>query len=228
MAPTDNIDLAVDAAPAIGGAGAAEILVIACGALAREIIDFRSANGLDWVDIACLPANLHNRPERIPEAVREKIRTNKNQYRSIFVAYGDCGTGGVLDKVLAEEGVERIGGPHCYAFYSGQAAFRAITDEDPAAFFLTDYMVRHFDRLIIEGLGLDRYPHLLGDYFGNYTKVFYIAQIKDPGLEAKAQLAAKRLELGYEYRFVGLGELGDFLISAAADSDKRQNERPAR
>ncbi|MEJ2121937.1 MAG: DUF1638 domain-containing protein [Alphaproteobacteria bacterium] len=202
-------DLSVDAAPLLEAEGTAPALVIACGALAREIVEFRAANGFRHLDIACLPAKLHNRPQLIAEAVREKIRAHKAKYRSIFVAYGDCGTGGDLDKVLAEEGVERIGGPHCYAFYTGQAAFEAITDEDPTSFFLTDYMVRHFDRLIIEGLGLDRFPDLLNDYFGNYTNVIYIAQA-----------AAERLGLGYVYRFVGFGELGDFLNMAAAEKEK--------
>jgi Protein of unknown function (DUF1638) len=211
-------DLSVDAAPLLEGDGQARALVIACGALAREIVEFRAANGFQHLDIACLPAKLHNRPQLIAEAVRERIRAHKGNYRSIFVAYGDCGTGGDLDKVLAGEGVERIGGPHCYAFYTGQTAFEAITDADPTSFFLTDYMVRHFDRLIIEGLGLDRFPDLLGDYFGNYTNVIYIAQTEDPALEVKAKAAAERLGLGYIYRFVGFGELGEFLTSAAAEN----------
>jgi len=214
-------DLSIDAAPVLEGSGGnggkARALVIACGALAREIVEFRAANRFEHLDIACLPAKLHNRPQLIAEAVREKIRAHKARYRSIFVAYGDCGTGGDLDKVLAEEGVERIGGPHCYAFYTGQTAFEAITDADPTSFFLTDYMVRHFDRLIIEGLGLDRFPDLLDDYFGNYTNVIYIAQTEDPALEAKARAAAGRLGLGYVYRFVGFGELGGFLETAAAE-----------
>jgi len=217
-----DIDLSIDDAPVFKSEGTPRALVIACGALAREIVEFRAANRFEFLDIACLPAKLHNRPQWIPEAVREKIRANKDKYRSIFVAYGDCGTGGLLDKVLAEEGVERIGGPHCYAFYTGQDAFEKITDDDPTSFFLTDYMVRHFDRLIIEGLGLDRFPDLLNDYFGNYTNVIYIAQTKDADLEVKARAAAERLGLGYLYRFVGFGELGDFLNAAAADKNERQ------
>jgi len=217
-------DLSIDDAPVFegpgGNEGKARALIIACGALAREIVNFRAANGFQHLDIACLPAKLHNRPQWIAEAVREKIQANKAKYRSIFVAYGDCGTGGDLDKVLDEEGVERIGGPHCYAFYTGQAAFEAITDDDPTSFFLTDYMVRHFDRLIIEGLGLDRFPDLLNDYFGNYTNVIYIAQTKDPALEVKARAAAERLGLGYVYRFVGFGELGNFLTAAAAEKEE--------
>ncbi len=224
MAPTTQIDLSIDDdaefKAELKSDGAARALVIACGALAREIVDFRAMNDFIHLDITCLPAKLHNRPQLIPQAVGDKIRANKGKYHSIYVAYGDCGTGGTLDKVLEEEGVDRIGGPHCYAFYTGQSAFEAITDDDPTSFFLTDYMVRHFDRLIIEGLGLDRFPELRDDYFGNYTNVIYIAQTRDADLEAKAEAAAERLGLGYIYRHVGFGELEAFLETAAASSDK--------
>ena len=217
-----HTDLSVDDEAAFASAGPARALVIACGALAREIVDFRAANNFEHLDITCLPAKLHNRPHLIPEAVRAKIRANKARYRAIFVAYGDCGTGGLLDKVLEEEGVERIEGPHCYAFYTGQDTFAAITDDDPTQFFLTDYMVRHFDRLIIEGLGLDRWPELRDDYFGNYTNVVYISQIRDEALEAKARVAAERLGLNYVYRHVGYGELAGFIGAAAAAGENQE------
>ena len=216
MATPEQADLSVDAEAAFASAGPARALVIACGALAREIVDFRAANGFQHLDITCLPAKLHNRPHLIPEAVRAKIRANRERYRAIFVAYGDCGTGGLLDAMLEEEGVERIDGPHCYAFYTGQEAFAAITDDDPTQFFLTDYMVRHFDRLIIEGLGLDRWPELRDDYFGNYTNCVYISQVRDAALEARAREAAARLGLGYVHRHVGYGELAGFVETAAA------------
>ena len=219
-AETVQPDLSVDDEAAFASAGPARALVIACGALAREIVDFRAANRFDHLDITCLPAKLHNRPHLIPEAVRAKVRANRSRYRAIFVAYGDCGTGGALDKVIEEEGVRRIEGPHCYAFYTGQDAFAAITDDDPTQFFLTDYMVRHFDRLIVEGLGLDRYPELRDDYFGNYTNVVYISQIRDAALEAKARVAAERLKLGYVYRHVGYGELATFIEAAAAAGEE--------
>ena len=220
MAPPAHTDLSVDDEAAFSSAGPARALVIACGALAREIVDFRAANGFEHLDITCLPAKLHNRPHLIPEAVRAKIQANRARYRSIFVAYGDCGTGGLLDKVLEDEGVERIEGPHCYAFYTGQEAFAAITDDDPTQFFLTDYMVRHFDRLIIEGLGLDRWPELRDDYFGNYTNVVYISQVQDADLEAKARVAAERLGLNYVHRHVGYGELASFIETAAAAGEE--------
>lgn len=183
------------------------MLLIACGALAREIVDLIERNRWAAFDVACLPAKWHNTPDKIPEAVRAKIREAKPNYRSIFVLYGDCGTGGLLDKVLAEEGVERIEGPHCYAFFSGNDAFAAKADDEFMAFYLTDYLARHFDRLIWKGLGLDRHPELLPDYFGNYEKVIYLAQTRDEDLAKKAMAAAKRLGLAYEYRYVGYGEL---------------------
>ena len=134
-------------------------------------------------------------------------RAGRCRYKSIFVLYGDCGTGGLLDKLLAEEGVERIDGPHCYAFFSGNAAFAAKAGDEITAFYLTDYLARHFDKLIWSGLGLDRHPELLPMYFGNYTKIVYLAQTRDEDLAKKAMAAASKLGLAYEYRFTGYGEV---------------------
>lgn len=205
-----------DEAPVLGRTETAGTLLIACGALAREIVQLIRLNRLDHLDVQCLPAKLHNRPGAIPDAVRAKIHANRGRYDRILVAYADCGTGGLLDSVLAEEKVERIGGPHCYAFYAGQAAFERLTDEEVGTFFLTDYMVRHFDRLIFQGLGLDRHPHLRDDYFQHYKRVVYLAQTEDPALQSKAREAADRLQLAYEFRLTGLNELGAF-IEAAKD-----------
>jgi hypothetical protein len=191
----------------------AQVLLLACGALAREIVDLIERNKWQAFDIQCLPAKWHNTPQFIVPALREKIRANKADYKSIFVLYGDCGTGGQLDAMLAEEGVERIDGPHCYAFYSGNAAFDARGDEDMRCFFLTDYLARHFDKLMWQGLGLDRHPELLPDYFQHYEKVVYLAQTKDEELERKAEAAAAKLGLQYEYRFTGYGELASDLLS---------------
>ena len=130
------------------------------------------------------------------------------------MVYGDCGTGGVLDRVLAEEGVERIEGPHCYAFYRGVDAFLAEADAEPGCFYLTDFLARHFERLVIEGLGLDRHPELLPLYFGNYTKLVYLAQTADPERAQQAKAAALRLGLAYEKRVTGYGGLADFLRQA--------------
>src|SRR5947208_3263146 len=145
----------------------AAVLVIACGALAREIVALRRANGWTELDVTCLPATLHNRPERITDAVREKIRAHRDRYASIFVAYGDCGTGGALDAMLAEEGVERIPGAHCYEMFAGSTVFATLADDEPGTFYLTDFLVRHFDRLVIRGLGIDRHPELRDQYFRN-------------------------------------------------------------
>jgi hypothetical protein len=187
--------------------GARKILVIACGALAREALALR----LDHIDIACLPAQLHNHPQRIPEAMRAKIRANRSSYDEILCLYGDCGTGGELDRVLAEEGVSRIEGAHCYAFYAGEEAFSRLMEEEPGTFFLTDFLARHFDALVIRGLGLDRFPELRDDYFGAYRRLVHLAQFDDLGTEAKARAAAERLGLAYERRFTGLEGIRAFL-----------------
>jgi Protein of unknown function (DUF1638) len=192
----------------------ARTLLIACGALARETLAAIEANGLRHVEVTCISALLHNRPERIPAAVRAKIREHRATYDRILVLYADCGTGGGLDRVLAEEGVERIGGPHCYAFYAGQKAFEELADAEPGTFYLTDFLTRQFDTLVIEGLGLDRHPELLSMYFGNYRRLVYLAQTADEELQAAARAAAERLGLAYEYRFTGLGELAGFVRAA--------------
>ena len=186
-------------------------LLIACGALAREVIELIRLNGWRHMTVSCLPAAWHNTPAKIPEGVRNKIRDARDRYDTIKVLYGDCGSGGLLDAVLEEEGVERIPGPHCYAFYAGLEAFDSLAEDEPGTFYLTDYLVRHFDRLVIEGLGLDRHPELRDDYFGNYTAVLYLAQTEDPALEAQARAAAERLGLAYRYRFTGMGGLGEFM-----------------
>lgn len=197
-------------------------LLIACGALAREILALIEAHGWSHMTLTCLPAQFHNRPGKIPEAVRGKIRENRARYDRILVVYGDCGTGGLLDAVLEEEGVERIPGPHCYQFYMGTPDFEALTAAEPGSFFLTDYLVRHFDRLIIEGLWLDRHPELRDDYFGNYRKLVYLAQVEDADLRRRAEAAAERLGLAFEHRVTGYGELAEFLAAAAPDQDSAE------
>jgi hypothetical protein len=207
LKPSDEFDFT---------AGRGDVLLIACGALAREIVDLIERNRWAAFDVACLPAKWHNTPQFIVPAIREKIRAAKGKYRAIFVLYGDCGTGGELDRLLAEEGVERIDGPHCYAFFSGNDAFAAKADDDLTAFFLTDYLARHFDRLIWQGLALDRHPELLPMYFGNYTKIVYLAQTRDEEIAKQAMAAAKKLGLAYEYRYTGYGELERDMKARAA------------
>src|SRR6185503_2916838 len=192
------------------------VLVIGCGALARELVAVIDQAGLANVDLTCLPATLHNRPGGIPAAVRAKIQEARPRYERIFIAYADCGTGGLLDRMLADEDVERLPGAHCYEFYAGTPAFTAMTDEDPATFFLTDFLARNFDRLVIRGLGLDRHPELLATYFGNYHRLVYLAQTEDPALVVAARRAARRLGLAFELRRTGYGDLATSLRLAAA------------
>ncbi|HEY4634549.1 MAG TPA: DUF1638 domain-containing protein [Candidatus Limnocylindrales bacterium] len=193
---------------------APRVLVVGCGALARELVTLTA--DLPNVDVTCLPATLHNRPGGIPAAVRDRIRRRRAGYDRVFVAYADCGTGGMLDPVIEEEGVERLAGAHCYEFYSGRADFARLTEEEPATFFLTDFLARNFDRLVIRGLGLDRHPELRDQYFGNYRRLVYLAQIDDPSLVAAARRAARRLGLRFEHRRTGFGELATTLGAVAA------------
>lgn len=185
----------------------ATILVIACGALAHEIVALRKANSWSHLDVKCLPAELHNMPGHIPGAVREKIRANRKRYDLIFVAYGDCGTGGQLDTVLKEEGVERIPGAHCYEFFATHAVFEVLAEAEPGTFYLTDFLLRHFDRLVICGLGLDRHPELYEQYFGNYRRLVYLAQVESQERIAAARVASERLGLEFSYRCTGYGDL---------------------
>ena len=191
---------------------ARSVLVIGCGAIAKELLTVVSRNGLQGIKVECLPAILHNRPEKIPGAVRSRLEA-AGGYDKVFVAYGDCGTGGMLDKVLEEFGVERLPGAHCYQFFAGLDLFDSIHDDDPGTFYLTDYLTRHFDRLVWQGLGLDRHPELLEDYFGNYRRMIYLAQTDDPGLTVEAMAAADRLGLSFERRLVGYGVLEPTLVS---------------
>ena len=184
------------------------VLVIACGALAKEIIELKRLNGWSHLRIQCLPAHLHNRPEKIPCAVRATIEEFRVEFDNIFVAYADCGTGGALDKVLTELGIERLAGAHCYEFYSGAAAFAALADEEPGTFYLTDFLTRHFDRLVKKGLGLDRHPELLATYFGNYRRLVYLSQTDSAELEQAARKHADYLGLDYDHRHTGLDSVG--------------------
>ena len=200
---------------ASGAPDPSRVLIIGCGALARELVAVIDQAGLTNVDLTCLPATLHNRPDGIPAAVREKIRGARPRYERIFIAYADCGTGGLLDLDLADEGVERLPGAHCYEFYAGSAAFAAMSAEEPGTFYLTDFLARNFERLVIVGLGLDRHPELLPTYFGNYRRLVYLAQTDDPELVTAARRAARRLGLPFEIRTTGYGDLASSLINAA-------------
>ncbi|WP_299544283.1 DUF1638 domain-containing protein [uncultured Roseibium sp.] len=187
------------------------VLIIACGALAREIIAIRDLNGLDHIDLTCLPAKLHNTPDRIPDEVRRAILMNQDVYSEILIGYGDCGTGGLLDRVLEETGAKRIEGAHCYAFFSGLEEFEKIAEEELGTFYLTDFLARHFQTMVIEPLGLDWHPHLRDMYFAHYKRLVYLAQTDDPSLEQAAKEAAERLNLTFELRRTGYGMLSTFL-----------------
>lgn len=190
-------------------------LLIACGALGREIAALRRANGWQTLDVHCLPAQLHNRPELIAPAVREQIRANRARYAQIFVVYADCGTRGTLDAVLKEEGVERLPGAHCYEFLATPRVFAQLADAEPGTFYLTDFLLRHFERLVVRTLGLDRHPELVREYFRNYRKLVYLAQVETPGAIERARQIAERFGFAFEYRFTGYGELGTRLAQLA-------------
>ncbi|SPH18113.1 hypothetical protein DEA8626_01643 [Defluviimonas aquaemixtae] len=181
------------------------ILLIACGALAREILDLKAANGWTHLDLTCLPAKYHLWPEKITDAVTEAVAKHRDAYDDIFIVYADCGTGGGLQSRCAELGVEMIAGPHCYSFFEGNDAFAAR--DEFTAFYLTDFLVRQFDAFVWKPMGLDRHPQLRDMYFGNYEKLVYQAQTDDPALDAKARDCAERLGLAYERRFTGYGDL---------------------
>lgn len=191
------------------------VLLIACGALAHEVLALKRANNWQHLDLQCLPANLHLYPDRITDAVAKAVTANRADYDSIFVLYADCGTGGQLQARCQALGVEMIEGPHCYSFFEGNAVFAAHPDEF-TAFYLTDFLVRQFDAFVWRPMGLDKHPQLRDMYFGNYTKLVYQAQTNDPALDAKAEDCARRLGLAYERRFTGYGDLAVAMRQAAA------------
>jgi len=197
--------------------GAGQVLLIACGALAREILDLKAANGWNHLDLTCLPAILHNHPERITDAVRAAVARHRDDYASIFVVYADCGTGGQLQTACDAMGVQMIAGPHCYAFFEGTEGFIRRAETEFTAFYLTDFLVRQFDAFVWRPLGLDRHPGLRDTYFAHYTKLVYQAQTDDPALTALAQDCAARLGLPFERRFTGYGELATALAEVARD-----------
>ncbi|UYV39310.1 DUF1638 domain-containing protein [Rhodobacteraceae bacterium D3-12] len=193
----------------------ARLLLIACGALAREILALIEINGWTHMDLRCLPANLHLYPEKITDAVAETVAKHRDAYERIFIVYADCGTGGMLQKKCDDLGVEMIPGPHCYSFFEGNDAFAARGDEDMRSFYLTDFLVRQFDAFIIKPMGLDRHPELRDMIFGNYETLVYQAQTDDPALVEKARAAATRLGLAFEHRPTGYGDLATILKDQA-------------
>lgn len=187
------------------------ILLLACGALAREILDLIKLNNWSHMDLTCLPAIFHIHPEKIAPAVREAVAKHRDSYADIFVVYADCGTGGQLQNTCDELGVQMIAGPHCYSFFEGNERFAQFAEDEFTAFYLTDFLVRQFDAFIIKPMGLDRHPELLEMYFGNYEKLVYQAQTDDPNLTEKAKVCADRLGLAFERRFTGYGDMASAL-----------------
>ena len=209
----DDKTLTTQGLPAQGNG---RILLLACGALAHEIIALQKANGWSHMDLQCLPAIFHNHPEKITPAVEQAATTHGKNYENIFVVYADCGTGGQLQTACNRLGVEMIAGPHCYSFFEGNEAFAAR--DEMTAFYLTDFLCRQFDAFVWKPLGLDRHYDTLRDmYFGHYTKLVYQSQIHDPALLAKAQDCAKRLGLAFEHRHTGYGDLATALRDATSD-----------
>ena len=186
-------------------------LLIACGALAKELVELLRRNNWNHIQIQCLPAELHNRPEQIPAAVEAAIKQYRDDYEHIFVAYADCGTGGLLDRVLEKYGVERIAGAHCYEFLAGTSIFEELAEAELGTFYLTDFLVRHFDRLVVEGLGLDQHPELRDLYFGNYKKIVYLSQSGSSKLSELAREQSAYLGLEYAEHFTGLTPVEDQL-----------------
>lgn len=202
--PTTPNDTALTA-DGLAPSGDGQVLLLACGALAREILDLKKRNGWDHLDLTCLPAILHVHPDRITDAVREAVAKHRDSYSKIYVVYADCGTGGLLQAACQELGVEMVQGPHCYAFFDGVQAFE--DRGEVTSFFLTDFLVRQFDSFVWKPLGLDRHPELLPMYFGNYEKLVYLAQTDAPDLHALAQQHAERMGLQFEHRQTGYGDL---------------------
>lgn len=195
---------------------AQKVLVIGCGMIAREVLAVRERLGLSRIELTCLPAGLHYRPQHIPAALDTAIGAARRKgYRHIFVGYADCGTGGRIDALCEKHGVERIAGPHCFAFYQGLDRFAALAEDDMTSFYMTDFLCRHFEAFFLKPLGLDRHPELIGDFFGNYEKLVYLAQTDDPALDRVAQDAARLLDLTYERRATGYGDLAPALRAAA-------------
>jgi len=189
--------------------------LVACGALAREILAIQKQICSDVFEVRFLPAGLHNTPNKIPAAVDEVLAELSTTCSKLLVGYGDCGTAGRLDKVLEKYDAYRIEGAHCYAFYLGLEQFDELQDAEPGTFYLTDYLVRQFDTLVFKPLGLDRHPELLEAYFGNYTRLIYLSQTEDSDLLQRAEEAAERLGLRFEHQKTQFGLLGDFLKGAA-------------
>jgi len=185
----------------------APILIIACGALANDIVAVKELNGWDHLHLTCLDAELHNRPDLIAPKLRRKIAQNRHRFDNIFVAYADCGSGGDIDKVLQEEGIDRLPGAHCYSFFASEDRFAELAEEALGTFYVTDFLLQHFERLVVKGLKLDRHPQLREQFFANYTRLMYLSQCPTESLIQKAKDAADALGLAFDHYPCGYGDL---------------------
>lgn len=184
-----------------------QVLILACGALANEILAVIRQNNWDHMTLTCLPAILHNTPDKIPEAVEDSLKKHQGSFDQVFLAYADCGTGGALQSICDQHGIEMIQGPHCYSFFEGNQTFANRAEDEIDTFYLTDFLARGFENFVIKPLGLDRHPELRDMYFGHYNRLVYQAQSNNPALDKLAEAAAERLGLAYERRFTGYGDL---------------------
>ena len=184
-----------------------KILVIACGALAKEITALIRMNNWSHLQLRYLPAKLHNEPHKITQNIRKNLINAQNKFSQIFIGYADCGTGGQLDTLLDEFGIQRLPGAHCYEFFSSTQNFSKLIEEEPGSFFLTDFLVKSFEKLIWQGLKINSHPELLKIYFGNYKRLVYLAQTESKDLQTQAKEIANKLRLNYFYRFTGYGAL---------------------
>ena len=187
-------------------------LVLACGALAGELVELVKVNGLDDLTVDCLPASLHHKPALIPDALRERLAMSANDFDTILIGYGDCGTNGGIDDVCQEFGATRVPGDHCFEFFAGQPLFAELQEAEIGTFYLTDFFARHFELFVLEPLGIIKHPELEEMYFGNYNKIVYISQVTSEDLMARAKAAADRLNLDFEHHHVGYGDLGTTLV----------------
>lgn len=192
-----------------------KLLVLACGALAREVLAVVRANRWEYVDVHCLPAKLHVAPDRIPAAVDDALAELGSSYDRVFIGYADCGTVGALDEVIERHGAERLPGAHCYAVYAGLDEWDAIQEDEPGTYYLTDFLVQHFESLVVRPLGLDRHPELRDDYFHNYRRVLYLSQADDAELLEAARDCAARIGLPFEHRHTGYGLITESLTGFA-------------
>ena len=196
-----------------------KIGIIACGAIVRELVAIANKRGWDY-ELTAVPAQLHNRPERIAPAVEKKLDAWAGRFDRILIGYADCGAVGALDTLLARyPHAMRIPGPHCYEFYGG-ALFDQQAERQPGTFYLTDFLARHYEGLVIESLGLDRYPELRDTFFGNYEELLYLRQLPNQDESERAREAAKRLELAYREVDSGLEVLEERLTELIESEDR--------